>query len=232
MPIIQGAGQIDEVTWTAGAAGGRSTVSFYGLSHYVDYNTSLDQTAQDFVTNWTSAYGAIGVTLSKVGTAKIRFVGPVGVDCGTTTVTQTLTVLVGSVTSNTAYVAPVARVDTITLSGSTGSANILCDGTTHLAQIGLNDYTTRWSTRGNSENKALIKLLTESKRDQGARPRQFIDLKMYESKLVSSDTSIDVNGRFEHSINKYSGNNRKFVISAYKFEVKSRMWQMDLNEIL
>ena len=215
-----------------GSGRGRSTVSFKGLSHYVDYNTSLDQTAQDFVTNWQSAYNAIGVTPAKVGVAKIRFTGPVGIDCGITTVTQTLTVLVGSVTSHTAYVAPVARVDTLTLSGSTGSANITCDAVTHLAQIGLNDYTTRWSTRGNSENKALIKLLCDNKKDQGARPRQFIDLKMYESKLVSSDTSIDVNGRFEHSVNKYSGNNRKFVVSAYKFEVKSRMWQMDLNEVL
>ena len=66
-------------------------------------------------------------------------------------------------------------------------------------------------------------MLCDSKKAQGARPRQFIDLKMYESKLVSSDTSIDVNGRFEHSVNKYSGNNRKFVVSAYKFEVKSRI---------
>ena len=74
--------------------------------------------------------------------------------------------------------------------------------------------------------------MTNEIASQYARPTQLIQLPIYEDGKLSSDTTININGRFEDDKNKYGGSNRKFVVSTYSFEVKSRMWKFDLKEII
>jgi len=103
------------------------------------YNT-LIQTAAQFVTDHAAAYLVGGVVVTSSGANIILTSSVAGVDfAGSTTVTNTSGDLAGTAVTTTPNAPAVKRVDTITLSGTYGAANILCDAVTREASFDTGD---------------------------------------------------------------------------------------------
>ena len=93
-------------------------------------NTPIQAAAQ-FVTDNAAAYLVGGVVVTSSGVDIIFTAAVAGVDfAGATTITNVLGDLAGTVVNTTPSAPAVKRVDTITLSGTYGSASILCDAVT------------------------------------------------------------------------------------------------------
>jgi hypothetical protein len=50
--------------------------------------------------------------------------------------------------------------------------------------------------------------------------------------LSSAGISLNMIGKFEDDLNQISGNNRNFVFNAGELDVKPRLWNCDLCEII
>lgn len=98
---------------------------------------------------------------------------------------------------------PQARIDTITLSGSTGSANILCDGVTKSIGViaGRHYPSAIWSTRGNTENVSILKLICDEIALQYSRPKQLLSLPILEDKSISNTPHINIMSNFKDTLN-------------------------------
>ncbi len=98
------------------------------------FSNTLIQTAAQFVTEHAAAYLVGGVVVTSSGTAVIFTAAVAGVDfAGATTITNTSGNLTGTVVNTTPSGPGVKRVDTLTLSGTYGTANVLCDAVTETA---------------------------------------------------------------------------------------------------
>ena len=103
------------------------------------YNT-LEQTAEQFVTDHAATYLAAGVVITSSGEDIIFTAETAGVDfVGDTTITNTSGDLTGTVVHTTVSAPAVKRIDTITLSGTYGTADILCDAVTEEASFDTDD---------------------------------------------------------------------------------------------
>ena len=99
------------------------------------YN-SLEQVATQFVTDHAADYLTGGVVVTSSGTSIIFTAETAGVDfTGSTTITNTSGDLTGTVVHTVANAPGVKRVDTLTLSGTYGTADILCDAVTEEASF-------------------------------------------------------------------------------------------------
>ena len=80
----------------------------------------------------------------------------------------------------------VNRVDTITLTGSSGTANITVDGVTKMVEIAETyDYTKEWSTRSGGELQTLGQLKADELKLQFSRSKQFIQMEIQEKGQIS-----------------------------------------------
>lgn len=95
------------------------------------FSNTLTQAAAQFVTDNAAAYLVGGIVVTSSGVDIIFTAAVAGVDfAGDTTITNVLGDLAGTVAHTTANAPGVKRVDTITLTGTYGSASILCDAVT------------------------------------------------------------------------------------------------------
>ena len=95
------------------------------------FSNTPTQAAAQFVTDNAAAYLVGGVVVTSSGVDIIFTAAVAGVDfAGATTITNVLGDLAGTVVNTTPSAPAVKRVDTITLSGTYGSASILCDAVT------------------------------------------------------------------------------------------------------
>lgn len=136
--------QVDTLTLT-GTLGDTNVTLAGGLTKLAEFNTSLTQTATDFASNHAAAYLAEGIVLTSSGddvilTADVAGTGFTNAVSDNSTFIMTGTVantLVDTDTTDTygittenrpeysyAVLAAVAKVDTITLTGASGTANI------------------------------------------------------------------------------------------------------------
>ena len=206
-----GTSQIDKVTLTG--VSGTADITVNETTQEAVYNSTLTQTASDFVTNFQAFYP--GITLSSSGADIFFEKDDAGNFSGSSTISNQTGDLSGSFTTTQAGSDPVARVDTITLSGRTGTADILCDGVTRLATF-QNDYTEDWSTRGGSESDPIIELIGGEIGNQFSRPKHLLDLELYER----NDAFLDIVGNLQDDLNQYSGADRKFVMSGGTYDVR------------
>lgn len=127
---------------------------------------------------------------------------------------------------------PVKRKDTITLTGSYGTADILCDGTTKEASFKLIPASA-WNTRGGSENAPILELIGGELGNQFSRPKELLlSLPIWESDTVDNTPHLSLIANYQDSLNTVGGVNRKFVINQGSFDVKNRKWNIDLTEII
>lgn len=117
----------DTVTLTG--TGGRAAIVCNGVSRTAIYNSSLIQTATDFVTLNAAYYLAAGVVLTRSSQVLIFTAAVPGTDfTGATTITNILPDLAGSVATLQANVAAVARQDNVFVIGTGGLIKISCNG--------------------------------------------------------------------------------------------------------
>ena len=145
---------------------------------------------------------------------------------GATTIINEDGNLDGSVVNTQANQTPVKRVDTITLTGTYGTANLLCDEVTEEVTYGA-ATTSAWNTRGGSEDDVITELIGGEIGAQFGRPRHLIDMTLYED-----NDFLDIVGNLQDSLNQYSAVNRKFIINRASYNVKSREWDLGLNELI
>ena len=117
----------DTVTLTG--TSGRATIVCNGVSRTAVWNTSLIQTATDFVTANAADYLAAGVVLTRSSQVLIFTAAVPGTDfTGATTIANISPNLAGSVATLQANVKARARVDNIFVTGTGGLIKISCNG--------------------------------------------------------------------------------------------------------
>lgn len=90
-------------------------------------------------------------------------------------------------------------------------------------------YSANWNTRGGSESKPILEIIADETADQYSRPKQLIQMEMYDS---GAAPSFNIIGFIQDSINLFSAVARKFVFNRGSFSVKKRLWSADLIEII
>lgn len=218
-----------------------------GVNGYCDIGTDLGYKEMDFQTTlsdtvdyYISEHGAalLGVN-HVVATKEISgsdvYLVFTAADEGfefTTYINRTGGTLDGEVTTTSFPLTPMKQIDTVVLNGTSGSANILCDGVTRSVSVGsvILTYSTTWNTRGGSENKPLLNIIGDEIAFQYSRPKHLIQMPIQDTGNAVS--SVNILGSFQDDLNKYSSNNRKFVFNRGSFDVKNRRWNIDFMEII
>ena len=202
------------------------------------FDTDLETTADVFVAGEAASFLSVnGIILTReldgadvylVLTANVAGVG----------FTPVINRLAGSLDGSlpagkqTANVTALPQIDTITLTGSSGTADITCDGVTKEVEVGVSveSYTLAWNTRGGSESIPLLEITAAEIANQYSRPKHLIQMNIQESS--ATDIQLNLLGNIEDSLNQYSATNRIFVVNRAELKVRSRMWTNDLIEII
>ena len=120
-------------------------------------NFSLDQVTAQFVEDFATDYLTGGVVVTASGNQIIFTAETAGVDfTGATTITNTSGDLAGTVVNTTPNAPGVKRVDTITLAGTYGTANILCDAVTKEASFDTGDEVGNTDSGEISDSSGLL----------------------------------------------------------------------------
>jgi hypothetical protein len=226
--------QIDTVTLT-GTDGG-ATITCSGVAKVAVWNTSLTQTAADFVTDFAADYLAAGVVCTSSGADVIFTASVAGTPfAGATDISNEYGTLFGSIVNTQANRVAVAQIDTVTLATPPGTANITCDAVTKLATTVYNQEPTAvWNTRApGGEADPLLELIGGELGYQFSRPKQILQLPVQETDNVNTNPHVNVIGTFYDNLNLDGDNNaRIFAFNRGLFDVKNRSWDLDLIEII
>jgi len=144
--------RVDEIILTTDTGSGQALITCNGSSATVVWNTSLAQTALDFINNHNSDFPGVNVSTGGDGiirfthaTAGVEFIGP-------TTIENTIFDLSGYVSQT---------------QPSLSSATF---------------YPTQsWSTRSGNESKSLLQLIADEMTSMYSRPKQLIQMPVYET---------------------------------------------------
>lgn len=227
--------RIDEVV-ISGTSG-----DFYiicdGLQRTTFWAGTLDDTGAQFVTDHAAAYAAGGVTVTYNAAANtLIFTSSVpGVDFTGDTSFVNLEgdisgIVYNEATANREATEGQARIDEITLSGASGTANITCDGVTEeVFCVETITPSSTWNTRGGAEADPLLQIVCDEIALMRSRPRQFVDMIIQEQ--TKAATNLNLLGNFQDIINIFGTNMRAFIVNRGTFNVKSRTWKLDLIEI-
>jgi hypothetical protein len=186
------------------------------------------------ITTFVAAYGADYTRLTVDNFATyIKFTANTpGVNfIGATTLTDDSNVTAGSITYSTANRTAVARKDTITLSGTGGTAIVTVDAEVQTASwVGTSgqEYTTSWHTRGGAEAQPIIELIADEMAALYSKGRQFLQLSLEED---TAATTFNMVGNLQDPLNVIGANNRVFVPNRGSLDVRNRSWTVDVMEI-
>lgn len=216
-------------TITIDGTSGRADITCNAITKTIVYSgSSPTDTAANFVTSWSGSYLAGGVVLTSSGADIIFTAQTAGTDfTGATTIVNDTGDLDGTVVNTQANVVAVVQIDTITLTGATGAANIVCDGTTKEASFNPVSGQS-WDTRGGSENDPIVELIGGEIGGQFARPKHLLDLELYEV----SNAFFKLVGNLQDVLNQYSAVNRVFLINRAGYDIRNRKWNLSLNELI
>lgn len=121
------------------------------------YNFSLAQVAAQFASDHAAEYLVGGVVMTASGNDIILTSETAGVDfTGATTIINTSGDLAGAVVNTVPNGVGVKRVDTITLAGTYGAANILCDAVTQEASFDTGDEVGNTDSGTSSDTSDLL----------------------------------------------------------------------------
>lgn len=94
-----------------------------------------------------------------------------------------------------------------------------------------NTYTgTGGGRTSGGENEPILEIIKNELGNQYSRPKQLIQMNIKEINDISS--VFNIIGNIQDSLNKFGGVNRKFVFNKGEFDVRNRLWQADLMEII
>lgn len=194
--------RVDDVTLTSDTASGTANITVNGVTKTAVWNTSLAQTATDFITVHNGDF--TGVNVATGGSGVIKFTGAAG---------ATLTVTIANDGVNPDLTGSVANTQPLTYS------DVIA-------------YSTDWNTRGGSESKELLSIIVDELADQYSRPKQFLSLPVREFDSTGKTPHVNLIGNFQDETNQVGGNNRVFVLNKGVFNVIDREWNLDLIEII
>lgn len=207
-----------------------------GVTQDGDFTSDINTTASTFVTDHAADYLSGGDVILTSNGATLYFTAKTaGTDFTENDINflQLSGDMDGSITSPAvANVVPVAQVSTVTLSGTTGTAEITCDAVTQEIDVDeIFSYTSDWNTRSpGSESKELLEIICDEIAAQYARPKQLIQLPILD--IGTGVSSVNILGNFQDDLNTISAVNRKFVFNRGNFDVKNRIWNIDLVEVI
>jgi hypothetical protein len=231
--------QVDTIKIELHSTGGTGNVMVKNMTRLMTWHTDEDTTAQDFVTSWAASYATIGITLTKAG--GLPYLVFTGVLAGASFgVTSTWTNLTGDLDCTVEQTTPPSmakkRIDTITLTGTSGTANILCDDEMNEVAFSAEttmQYTASWHTRGNTEAKRLLQLIADETAVLYSKGRQFVQLPFYDSLtyMTVPTFSMILNIQDPTNRDKVTDNVLIFAANRGTLNVRDREWTIDMLEI-
>jgi len=219
--------QIETLTLTG--ASGSCNILAAGQTWPLDFTTTLTLTAAQFVTDYADQFEGEGIEVTSSDEDIIFTEITYGDGFTAPTIVNVSANLDGTVAHTQAGLADIARIDEVTLTGTSGTANILCDGVTRLATFNTDTvvaFTSSWHTRDNAEALPLAELIAEEVADMYSEGRQFIQLNLYEL-----TESLDLLKNLQDPLNLDAGHNRVFAINRGSLDCKMREWTIDMIEI-
>jgi hypothetical protein len=233
-----GTKQKETLDLTAGT-GGDFNIIFASTNHITTFDTSLAITAAAFVTNHAASFATYGISVTSDGTniifeealaqggfsQPVFYADPLGDMEG-----EWYT----GAPEQVAAVAPVARVDHVTLSGTSGTATVTCDGVARTVTFNTStvlDYTTNWNTRGGAENDPLLEIVGGELGDQTSAPRQLLSVPMFDLTDNDINPHVDVIGCFQDDLNLSGAQAVIFAFNRGVFDMKNRHWDIDMVEV-
>lgn len=230
--------KIMDITFSGSSGDGEIVVNDIGGAPFgtITYTSSISTSINNFITNYTLDFNNAGYTLSHPSTYVLRITSNNTYDFDVAYF-QTHTNLAGSVSTYQTYIEAKKRKDTITLSGTSGAANILCDGTTKSATYtGALTYTNGvWSTSSpGSESTQLLHILADNIRMQYNRAIPILDIPIIEQNYSSANPILNTvcNIRDSFKIDSVTGDPSYFFINGTEFNVRDREWTLHLMEIV
>jgi len=223
--------QIDTITVTGDS--GEADVLCDGVTKALEWEISIALTLQNFVDDYADDYLAVGTILTCTVDELVFTAKKAGVPfTGDTTITNVIPNLNGSVAHTQANVVGQKRIDTITLSGYEGTADIICDAEEQEVDVDETlSPSSDWNTRGGSESKPLLEIIGDEIATLYSRPKQLIQLPIMETADVDNDPHVSLLGNFQDALNIYNDHFRALVANRGTFDVRNRQWQLDLIEI-
>jgi hypothetical protein len=225
--------RVDKIQLTG--TSGQAEIDCGGLALGIVWESpDLAATAAKFDTDNSAAFNAVGINLSHAGSLLLFTANVPGVDFAAATISNDSGDLNGTAWNDTPNQVAVKRVDIVSLSGSTGTADILCDAVTEEVEItsATLAYSTLWNTRGGSENKKLFHIVGDSMAFQNSRPKMQLSIPIMENDTITNVPQINIIGNFQDPLNQISGANRVFAFDGGDFNVRDREWQLDLTEVI
>ena len=228
--------QIDTITVLPSTAGsGTAYVQCSGFLGIITWDSTRALSIENFYNNNVlELLTSYGVDLTYSASTLVFTAHVAGVPFTNSTYIENITPNISGTVANTqANITGQNRIDTITLSGATGTANILCDAVTRQAAIPTFALvpSTKWHTEPNgTENKPLLELIGDEIAFQYSRPKQLIQMPI--QFLGSTDCSINIIGNFQDDMNQYNAVNRVLGFNRGTYDVANRKWEIDLMEII
>lgn len=142
------------------------------------------------------------------------------------------------VTHTQANAPGVKKIDTVTITGTTGSFRIYHSNIFDhydLVSIYPANSTGKWYTRQfNNENKPLLEILGNSIQQQYIQPFQLLSVPMIEQNYSGNEPALRLSCNLRDSVNidNVRGYARYFFINGAEFAVRNREWELDLVEIV
>lgn len=200
----EGQKQIDIIT--LGGTTGTADITCNGLTREASFSSSLEVTAQGFVSAYASEYLVANVVVTSNG-GVLTFTESVGLGgfTGSTAIVNTSGDLSGIPDTTQSPTSPTARVDTITLSGGSGTANITCDGETQEVAITetLLPSVSWWKRQdelagaleSSGNLKSLLDIIIEEIAEQYSRAKYMINMPIQE--ITSGVSTLNVIGNIQ-----------------------------------
>jgi hypothetical protein len=218
------------------SSSGTAWITIRNLTKVMTWDPAgIGTTVSNFVTANAADYLTIGVTIATTGTPAWMTAtatnGAFGYD---TTVVNKTGDLHGEVELTTTAQPPLKRKDKITLSGTSGTAAVVCHANSEVATLNaatVLDYTTNWNTRGGAENDPLLEIVGGELGDQTSAPRQLLALPMYDLVDNDIDPHVDVIGCFQDDLNVSGAQAIIFAFNRGVFDMKNRHWDIDMVEV-
>ncbi len=181
--------RVDKIVLTGGS--GDATIGCNSHSGTITFIDTLENAINAFVAAESAAFAAEGVTLTggqdgggnwfvqfEAIQAGLDFVEDAYFRAGAPNLNGVASTAVPNVVGS-------ARIDTVTLSGGIGTADILCDGETQEVEcVYMEAHTTTWNTDGGyeeSEATELLDLLCMEIAHQHSREKYFVNARLFET---------------------------------------------------
>jgi hypothetical protein len=233
-----GTKQKETLTFTAGSTGD-FYIYFADINAIGSWDTDLETTLDNFVTDYAADFAAENVTLTNTATTLVfdetnaagGFLRPTFLADPMSDYEATWST---TAPGHIAASGPVARIDRIILSGTSGTANITCHAETNTATFNTDTamfHTISWHTRGNTETVPLTVLVADETASLFSKGRQFIQLPMYDGLDYETEPVLNLIGNIQDPINLNGLNDRVFVVNRAMLDVRNREWSADIMEI-